>query len=822
MALCYRMNRMDASTYIELLRTIYKLRTVVSIKGVFTQMCLSKEGVPAFYDIDNKKITDSRYLKDLRFDAKVLDTYTTLLLDGGKMISVTTLIKKLYEEVVHGVVDSIGDLARYNRSHKNFNLIPNFTTLYDYDNMDDACKLDLLYKYQYLYNIVNKFKDDDRLVPHYDIKNDSVTFSVEIENDNIFTGTPLYGTSIEEVLLPTVAFSGTCTITVKKVLDNIRAVIRYIMRLHSEAVSDVYTFLYDEVLTTVDIDTCRGQVNYVDSKNINANLEGDVIVVDDIGVKLRIAKLNDWEKVKCFVDAVNANKDMLHRPIVSCVGTVASAVLSYMRYRYESTFKEDVANSSRYINKLLLSMTSIGHCGDDYIHQGVNAFMIAYKGNVYTDSMNQLDMLLAYIQYCKDVYVTSFTWDTKHLIKIQFKHKADDCISVIDYIRGEAFCTELDSDEVIYLLQLIRKLVFNFYHTWNSNYNTVFIDALDGFKLISEVSKLSDNAKVYFDYETGDNLNYATNVYGIPLSNDTILAFGDMVIPMCGKYTKEDLKHAKFMTEIHNTKYKPLKVLLRTIINTMFTVFESTNASDIKSVSIGVEGVKHFDKLSFSIKTHDGKTKIHNIDVPYGCRHTVFGFFHEDSGYHIYDVSLHRLLEILNEVRELMFNSYTYFGYTVGDNFDTLDSDMHKLGVVVNCCENSYNKEEVVMCEVNSTTVCTDNIKYPMNNINMSNPTNNINMGNPTNNINMGNPYRRGRDLSMLSDTNSSKVLARDLALEFINSGYDVVMRDGDNLVVYAYEDNRQEYIPNSLRRVFYDIDKVELLPLTYYVFMCK
>lgn len=64
MALCYRMNRMDASTYIELVRTIYKLRTVVSIKGVFTQMCLSKEGVPTFYDIDNKKITDSRYLKD--------------------------------------------------------------------------------------------------------------------------------------------------------------------------------------------------------------------------------------------------------------------------------------------------------------------------------------------------------------------------------------------------------------------------------------------------------------------------------------------------------------------------------------------------------------------------------------------------------------------------------------------------------------------------------------------------------------------------------------------------------------------------------------
>lgn len=804
MALCYRMNRMDASTYIELVRTIYKLRTVVSIKGVFTQMCLSKEGVPAFYDIDNKKITDSRYLKDLRFDAKVLDEYTTILLDGGKMISVTTLIKKLYEEVVNGVVDSIGDLARYNRSHKNFNLIPNFTVLYDYDNMDDACKLDLLYKYQYLYNIVNKFKDDDRLVPHYDIKNDSVTFSVEIENDNIFTGTPLYGTDIEEVLLPTVAFSNECTITVKRVLSNIKAIIRYIMRLHANAVLEAYTFFDDEVLPTLNIAECKGQVNYVSSNNINVGLHGDVIVVDDTEIRLLLAKLNDWEKVTCFVEAVNANKDMLHRPIESCIGTVASAMLSYIRYRYESTFKEDIANNSQYINKLLLTMTSIGHFGDDFIHQGVNAFIIAYKGYVNTNSMNQLDMLLEYIRYCKNVYVTSFTWDTKHLIKIQFKHKADDCLSVIDYIRGEAFATELDCEEVINLLHLIRKIVFNFYHTWDSRDRVVFIDALHGFKLISEVSRLTDGSTVYFDYEVDDKLRYNTNAYGMPLSYDTLLAWSDIVFPLCGKYTKDSLKTEKFMTEIHNTKFKPLKLLLRTIINTMFTVFESTKASDIKSVSIGVEGIRDFDKLAFCIKTRDGNTNIQYVDVPHGCRHTVYGFFHEDSGYHIYDVSLQELMNIIKEVRGLMHDSHLFFRYTVGDAFDTLDSDMCKLGIVVNCCENSYNKEEVVMCEVNSTTVCTDNIKYPMNNINMSNP------------------YRRGRDLSMLSDTNSSKVLARDLALEFISSGYDVVMRDGDNLVVYSYEDNRQEYIPNSLQRVFYDIDKVELLPLTYYVFMCK
>lgn len=66
-------------------------------------------------------------------------------------------------------------------------------------------------------------------------------------------------------------------------------------------------------------------------------------------------------------------------------------------------------------------------------------------------------------------------------------------------------------------------------------------------------------------------------------------------------------------------------------------------------------------------------------------------------------------------------------------------------------------------------------------------------------------------------------MLAKDLALEFIDSGYDVIMRDGDDLVVYSNTDtSMQEYVPKSLHNVFYDVDKLDLLPLSYYVYMCK
>lgn len=82
--------------------------------------------------------------------------------------------------------------------------------------------------------------------------------------------------------------------------------------------------------------------------------------------------------------------------------------------------------------------------------------------------------------------------------------------------------------------------------------------------------------------------------------------------------------------------------------------------------------------------------------------------------------------------------------------------------------------------------------------------------------------HTKGTELVRSSDA-KNLMLAKDLAMEFIDSGYDVIMRDGEDLVVYSNTDNSlQEYVPKSLHKVFYDVDKLDLLPLSYYVYMCK
>lgn len=82
--------------------------------------------------------------------------------------------------------------------------------------------------------------------------------------------------------------------------------------------------------------------------------------------------------------------------------------------------------------------------------------------------------------------------------------------------------------------------------------------------------------------------------------------------------------------------------------------------------------------------------------------------------------------------------------------------------------------------------------------------------------------HTKGTELVRSSDA-KNLMLAKDLAIEFIDNGYDVIMRDGEDLVVYSSTDNSlQEYVPKSLQNIFYDVDKLDLLPLTYYVYMCK
>ena len=717
---------------------------------------------------------------------------TTLLLKHNSCISdcivhLETTVQELYDKVCHAVVSDYGNIARYYRSAEDKNLVPSFVYLREFDNQDESDKVKLLYEYQYLYDYINNLCNmntgrgmDDIIMTQYDVHRDCVNFVIQHNSIDAVTPNTIVRDNIAIRLLPTVVFSGHHDVKVRDVLNNIDTVIRYLIRLHADSYKVAYYGLKDSI--DKDVYSLRLQsINYITDNNGFVVFGDNVfsVLVGSDRVRHLVSQLNYVHKVECFIDAIESHKHLLNTPIIDNYVTVASAIQSYLRYQYES-----VMGSSGYKNYmpyvcLLLSATSVSSVGYIHIHQSVNMQLIHYHSYlVDTGNSDRLDMMLSYIDFCKDNYNSVFTLDNdRHAITVHHKHNEDEVLSLHKYIDDNSIGIILDVDDVLDLLKLSRGLVKGFYNTLNTDKHVVFIDALNGFRMISDIAKSKEDKYITLDYEIDKYLNCNTNYMGT-INSDSLLTCSDMVFPLDGmRYNIKDVSNYKPLVSIVEKRYKGMEVVLRLVTNMLFTIFYEINAKDIKTVSIGVEDFKDYSKLSFIVKTYDGRVETYPLLINDTFSYAVYSLFHVDSGYQIYDATLKEVYDIISEVRDMMISSFNFIDFDE-DIFNVVDN-FRKLSVIVNSCDKKEGEKMKVVHTKETNLV-------------RSNESRNL-------------------------------MLAKDLALEFIDSGYDVIMRDGDDLVVYSNTDtSMQEYVPKSLHNVFYDVDKLDLLPLSYYVYMCK
>lgn len=774
-----------ADEYVGYVRMVFQLQSSIDMVGLDGGIQVINNRL-RFYNAEDEDIT-SKY-KDL----KKLGVDTTLLLKHNSCISdcivhLETTVQELYDKVCHAVVSDYGNIARYYRANEDKNLVPSFVYLREFDNQDESDKVKLLYEYQYLYDYINNLCNmntgrgmDDIIKTQYDVHRDCVNFVIEHTSIDAVTPNTLIRNNIAIRLLPTVVFSGHHDVKVRDVLNNIDTVIRYLIRLHAGSFKVAYHGLKDatdKVIHRIGLQS----INYVTENNGFVAFGDNVfsVYVADDRVKRLVSQLNYVHKVECFIKAIESHKHLLNTPIIDNYVTVASAIQSYLQYQYES-----VKGSSGYKNYmpyvcLLLSATSVSSVGYIHIHQSVNMQLIHYHSYlVDTGNSDRLDMMLSYIDFCKDNYNSVFTLDNdRHAMVVRHKHKEDEVLPLLNYIDNDSFGIILDVDDVIDLLKLSGGLVKSFYNTLNADKDVVFIDALNGFRMISDIAKSKDDTYITLDYEIVKYLNCNTNYLGT-INSDSLLTCSDMVFPLDGvRYYTKDVSNYKPLVSIVEKRYKGVRVVLRLILDKLYGIFSEITARDIKTVSIGVEDFKDYSNLSFIVKTYDGRVETYPLPVTDMFSYAVYSLFHEDSGYQIYDATLKEVYDILSEVRDMMVTSFNFIDFDE-DIFVVVDS-LRTMSVIVDSCD----KNEVEKMKV----VHTKETKL------------------------------------VRSSESRNLMLAKDLAMEFIDSGYDVIMRDGDDLVVYSNTDtSMQEYVPKSLHSVFYDVDKLDLLPLTYYVYMCK
>lgn len=774
-----------AEEYVDYVRIVFQLQSAIDMVGLDGGIQVVNNKL-RFYNEEDEDIT-SKY-KDL----KILGVDTTLLLKHNSVISdcivcLDTTVQELYDKVCHAVVSDYGNIARYYRANEEKNLVPSFVYLREFDNQDDSDKVKLLYEYQYLHKYIDTICNrddnkgmDDIIKTQYDVHRDCVNFVIQHTSVGIVTPNTIVRDNIAIRLLPTVVFSGHHDVKVRDVLNNIDTVVRYLIRLHADSYKVAYHGLKDSI--DKEVYSIRLQsINYITDNNGFVVFGDNVfsVLVGSDRVRHLVSQLNYVHKVECFIDAIDSHKHLLNTPIIDNYVTVASAIQSYLRYQYES-----VVGSSGYKNYmpyvcLLLSATSVSFVGYTHIHQSVNMHLIHYHSYmVDTNNSDRLDMMLSYVDFCIDNYHSDFTWyNENHTMTVHHKHKADEVLSLDKYIDDDSFGIILDVDGVVGLLKLSRSLIKGFYNTLNADKDVVFIDALNGFRMISDIAKSKDDTYITLDYEIDKYLNCNTNYMGT-INSDSLLTCSDMVFPLDGvrSYIK-DVSNYKPLVSIVEKRYKGMEVVLRLILDKLYGIFSEIKARDIKTVSIGVEGFKDYSNLSFIVKTYDGRVETYPLPVTDMFSYAVYSLFHEDSGYQIYDATLKEVYDILSEVKDMMVTSFNFIDFDE-DIFVVVDS-LRTMSVIVDSCDkNKVEKMKVVHTKETKLV--------------------------------------RSKDAKNL-------MLAKDLALEFIDSGYDVIMCDGDDLVVYSSTDNSlQEYVPKSLHKVFYDVDKLDLLPLSYYVYMCK
>lgn len=796
---------MTANDYINHVRTIFQLKYAMSGLDKCSGIRIINNKVHLYDATDNDITRACKWLKGLPTEVELLKKHNSAICDT--IVDLETTVEELYIKVCNAVVSNYGSISTYFVVYEDKNLAPSFVYLREFGTQSEADKVELLYKYQYLYDYLNdNYKGDDTILVDYDVNKDRLGFSIVTDIGDSLRGSTVIKDSTAKHLLSTVIFSGSYGVTVKDALSNIETTILYLIRLYGDTFKSVYDWLQTKQEDTFSEIVDTQEINYLGVGGF-VTFGDNVYSVYVSSGRLRnsLNRLNYMYKVNAFLKAVYTRRGLLDFPITNTYVTVASAIQSYLKYQYESEFKfsVDAPDCGRYDSYacLLMSANSVSPHGYVHIHQSLNMYLIHYHNSVVsTANTDKLDMLLTYMDYCKDTYVVDCKWDSKHTISVPLLNKDKELIDVSDYIQQQSFSCDLDIDNVKELLHLSRSLIKSFYNTLNLSYPVVFIDALNGFRMISSIAESSDTKYITLDYEINKYLNCNTNYMGT-IKDDSVLTCSDMVFPIKGKYTVWDLQgkdnHLLYDIVVH--RYYGMTEVMQQITDKVLSICHELTPLNIKTVSIGVEDIKNYTKLSFIVKTYSGLTKTYTLDIREVFSHAVYSLFHVDSGYQIYDATLQEVYTILSELVEMIEVSYNFVGFD--ESINSLKHDVNTSSLFINSIKYTNTNTDKEKCEeVDESDVIKDLEDCVVMKVVQNNSSGLVR-----------------------SETVKNKELAKDLALEFIDSGYDVIMRDGEDLVVYSSTDNSlQEYVPKSLQNIFYDVDKLDLLPLTYYVYMCK
>lgn len=661
----FKHEKISANDYVSIVRHMYVFKTMIHLYNDTFFINVTDDGLE-YSNEDGTVLDVIDYMSDKVIDRDLLVRFVKSLKFEDRA-NVLKVLQSLYTTISFSIVD-------YEELSKEFlhtNISPNFVHIREFKSQTTYEKLKLITMCQELIKFLDRY-DEEMLVPYYDCQSDTVSYSIKrINRDAVkFDTIPLHGSGMFDRLLPAVAFNDSYGISVKQVVDNTNAVIQYLIRLFNEAVDGSYTVLKRDILQDYTVD-CDTYIEYVSEYSTKKDTDTTKYCKVSNGfIRDCLGYFKDLQSVRLFVEAIDTHLDTLNRPISDSFCTTASAIYGNIKLKYEDANKGFDTYKVNSVVSTLLRLTSVNG-GLPHIHQSVYMYLIdsSYMDTGFIDNLEV--MLYQMNKYLESGNVkVEFYGGSDNTIRV-FGCGIDELYDMSDYIDCDSVRGIITLKELLDVLEFSLRVVKVFYHTWKKSDDTVFVDAVNGLKLISSLQhEKLHYVSTYFNYSVSDSLLFHTEMVGY--FNDNLLIYGDNVIPNSCRYTKEELRKADFMYNIAKTRALGLCTILNSIAREMFFNREAYS----KSSSITMTTNKEFDTLYVTSDTVDTR----KITIPKEFYHTVYALFNL-SGYSFESITFEGVIHILNTLKDVIGDSSKFTGFYGVMGFSSLKD---KLDLLIN------------------------------------------------------------------------------------------------------------------------------------------
>lgn len=686
----FKHEKISAEDYVSVVRHMYVFKTMIHLYNNTFFIKVTDDGLE--YSSENGLSLDMiDYMSDVVVDKDLLLRYAKSLKYEDK-VNVLEVLQSLYNTISFSIVD----YEELSKAFLHTNIAPNFVYIREFKSQTTYEKLKLITMCQELINYLDRYDDEEMLVPYYDYHSDIVSYSIMYLNRDAirFNKIPLHGNDVFDRLLPVVAFSGSYGISVKQVVDNTNAVIQYLIRLYNEAVDGSYTVLKRDVLCDSSLGYNK-DIEYVSEYNTKKDTDTTKYCTVTNGfIRDCLMYFKDLKSVRLFVEAIDTHLDTLTKPISESFCTTASAIYGNIKLKYEDANKGlDTSKIDSVVNTLL-KLTSVNG-GLPHIHQSAYMYLID-SSYMCTDLVDTLEVLLHQLEsYVEDDSIDVELHNTAITVN---GDGIDEVYDMDDYIDMGSIGKHITLNGLIKLLEFSLRVVKVFYHTWRSD-DTVFVDAVNGLKVISSLQEEKLHyVSTFFNYSVIESLRFNTEMVGY--FNDDLLMYGDTIIPNSCRYTNEELRKADFMYNIVKTRALGLCTILNSIAHEMFFNREAYS----KSSYITMTTNKEFNTLYVKA---DGIEE-RKITIPKEFYHTVYALFNH-SDYSFENITFSDVIHILNTLKDATGNSSKFTGFygvmgfsSLKDKLDLLTDYIGKNSAVVSDNDGTTMTKELAKAFIES------------------------------------------------------------------------------------------------------------------------